>query len=130
MEFNGIIIKFKAQNGCLLEIEDYVNLTLLINRNEAFFYRTKNKKICQRIWVFVIWKKSIGQIREKIISYCFKNRSRCYKNFIKKVFHNTETKGEFKNNKITEKTVKPTKNSKNVEEIDISPEKKKKYQTN
>ena len=30
--------------------------------------RTKNKKICQRIWIFVICKKSITQIWEKIIA--------------------------------------------------------------
>ena len=41
-EFRGIIITFSDQNGRPLKI----NLTLLINRNDAIFHRTKNKKIC------------------------------------------------------------------------------------
>ena len=46
-EFDEIIITFTNQNGRPLEIEDKVNLTLLlINRNDAIFYRTKNNKIC------------------------------------------------------------------------------------
>ena len=32
------------------------------------FYRTKNKKICQRILIFIICKKSIKQIWETIIA--------------------------------------------------------------
>ena len=40
------------QNGTPLKIEDKVNLTLLIiNRNDTLFYRTKNKKIGQTIWI-------------------------------------------------------------------------------
>ena len=46
IEFDGISIKFTDQNGRPLEIEDKVNLTLLINRNDVRFYRTQNKKIC------------------------------------------------------------------------------------
>ena len=42
-------------------------------------YRTKNKKICQRIRMFVICEKSILQILEKIIRYCYLKRTRCYK---------------------------------------------------
>ena len=46
-EFIEIIITFMDKNGRPSEIEDEVNLTcLIINRNDAVFYRTKNKKIC------------------------------------------------------------------------------------
>ena len=41
-ECDEIIITFTDQNGRPLEIEHY----LFINRNDARFYRTKNKKIC------------------------------------------------------------------------------------
>ena len=49
-----IIITFTDQNGGrLLEIEDKINFInfvnfywLLINRNDAIFYRIKNNKIC------------------------------------------------------------------------------------
>ena len=48
------------QNSRLLEIEDKVNLTLVIkNRHGMLFYRTNNKKIYQRMWIFVIHEKSI-----------------------------------------------------------------------
>ena len=72
-KFDEIIITFTDQ------IEDKVNLTLLINKqktkliwhcllinrndklfelsNATLFYRTKNEKICQRIWIFIICKK-------------------------------------------------------------------------
>ena len=33
------------QNSWPLEIENKVNVTLLINKDDAIFYRTKNKKI-------------------------------------------------------------------------------------
>ena len=58
-EFDGILITFMKQNGRPLEI-DKVNLALtliLINRTDAIFYRTNNKKICLKIWIFVICKK-------------------------------------------------------------------------
>ena len=50
------------QNGRPLEIEDKFNLTLLINRNDVIFYRTKNKKICSGIWIFIICKKILKTI--------------------------------------------------------------------
>ena len=56
------------ENGRLLEIEDIVWHYLSINGNGMSPERTKNKKICQRIWIFVICKKSITQIWEKIIA--------------------------------------------------------------
>ena len=40
-EFDGIIITFADKNGRPLEGEDEVNLTLLINRHDIFFYRTR-----------------------------------------------------------------------------------------
>ena len=52
-EFDEIIITFTDQSERLL-----VN-RLLINRNDTLLYRTKNKKICQMIWIFVIREKSI-----------------------------------------------------------------------
>ena len=51
-EFDEIIIAFTDQNGRSLEIEDEVNLTLFINRNDmlfklssaTIFYRTKEPR--------------------------------------------------------------------------------------
>ena len=45
-DFDDIIITFTDQNGRSLEIEDKANLTLLINRDDRLFYRTKNKSTC------------------------------------------------------------------------------------
>ena len=47
-EFEKIIITFTGQNGKLLEIEDKVNLTLLINKIfiATIFHGTRSKKIC------------------------------------------------------------------------------------
>ena len=43
------------QNSRSLEIGDKVNLTLVIKkRHGMLFYRTNNKKIYQKIWIFVI----------------------------------------------------------------------------
>ena len=59
-EFDDIKLKITDQNGIPLEIEDMVNLTLLINKKKWYvIFRTKSKKICQRISNFVIYKKSI-----------------------------------------------------------------------
>ena len=92
------------------------------------FYGTKNKKIQQRIWIFFIWKKSVLQILETIIGYCYKNRLYALKTDFKKVAHKAaEATGEFIANKIADKFVKlklvPDVNSRNVEEIVIPPEK-------
>ena len=58
-------------------------------------YRTKNRKMCQKIGIFEIRKNSFPQIREKIIDYCYKNRIRCCKNcFQKVVYRIAEAKGE------------------------------------
>ena len=49
-EFDDITITHTGQNSIPLEIEDKVNLTLLINeQNDMLFYRTKKRKICQKI---------------------------------------------------------------------------------
>ena len=63
-----ISITFMDENGRLLEIENIVWHYLSINGNSMLPERTKNKKICQRIWIFVICEKSITQIWEKIIA--------------------------------------------------------------
>ena len=44
-EFNETVITLTYQNGSILEVED----CLLINRNDALFYMTKNQKVCLRI---------------------------------------------------------------------------------
>ena len=89
------------------------------------FYRTKNKKICQRIWIFVICKISIKQIWKTIIGY----RTRCSKNAFEKVVHGAgEATSEFIGNKIADKTVEPKpasdENPRNAEEIITPPEKR------
>ena len=56
-KFDEIIITFMDQNGRPLDIKDKIRNCLLINRNDTLFelsnatlfYRTKNKKICERI---------------------------------------------------------------------------------
>ena len=89
------------------------------------FYRTKNKKICQRISIFVICKISIKQIWKTIIGY----RTRCSKNAFEKVVHGAgEATSEFIGNKIADKTVEPKpasdENPRNTEEIITPPEKR------
>ena len=51
--FDNIIITFTDQND-KIKIAKLIWNCLLINRNDTLFYRTKNKKICQQIYVFVI----------------------------------------------------------------------------
>ena len=64
--------KFTDQNGRLLEMKaKLIWQNLLKNKNYMLSYRTKIKKICQRIRMFVICKKSILQILEKIIRYYY-----------------------------------------------------------
>ena len=63
-EFDEIIMTFRNKNGRPLEIEDKVSLTLLINKQKChaiitLLYRTRNKKICQRIQTFFILEKVI-----------------------------------------------------------------------
>ena len=53
-EFDEIIITFSDENGSPLEIEDKLIWHCLLNRNEAIFYRTKNKKLCEKIRIFAI----------------------------------------------------------------------------
>ena len=78
---------------------------------------------------FVIFKKSIWQIWEKIIDYSYKNRIWSSKNASKKVVHKTaEARSEFMRNKIAEKILEPKPVSKAnigyVEEINIPPERR------
>ena len=84
---------------------------LLVNRNGALCYRTKNKKIGQRVWIFAICKKSVRQIWEKLLNTATKTGL----DAAKKVVHKTvEATGEFIGNKMAEKIVKLDLNSRNV----------------
>ena len=130
-KFDKIIITFTDQNGRPVEIKDKVNLTFLINRDDALFYETKNKKIHQRIWIFVICKKSIQQLRKN--NYwilLLKQYWMLWKLFQKIVYKTAEATGEFTENKVDEKTVKPKpiigENSRNIEEIVIASKKRQK----
>ena len=60
-EFDDITITSTDEKGRLSEIEDKVNLTLLINKKIWLVipYKTKNKKVCERILIFVIWEKFV-----------------------------------------------------------------------
>ena len=58
IEFDDITITFMDQNSRSLEREEQISLPLLIKRNYLLFHRAKNKKICHRIWIFVICNKS------------------------------------------------------------------------
>ena len=60
-----------------------------------------------------------------IIGFCDKNRNKYFKNCFKKLSHKaTEATVEFLRTKIANKIVKPDGNSRNVEEIIITPEKR------
>ena len=66
IEFDDIVIRFTDKNGRLFEIEHKISLhCVLTNINDKLFYRTKNKKICQRIWIFVIRQKHYPTNKEK-----------------------------------------------------------------
>ena len=98
---------------------------MLINRNNALFYTTKNNEIHQGILIFVIWKKPFPQIWRKNIGYCYKNGPPGEETASKKEVHKlAKAIIEFVGNKIDEKIVKPNENSKNVEEINIPPERR------
>ena len=129
-EFDDIIITFTGQNSRPLEIGNKVIWhCFLINRNDKLFYRTKNKKICQWIWIFVICEKSLRQIW-KNIEYCNKKKTRCCKNcFQKRSSSNTWNNRILDMKNIAEKTVKSNllhdENSRIVQEIVIPPGKRK-----
>ena len=84
------------------------------------FYRTKNEKICRRIWIFVIHKKSIQRVWGKNIGYCYENKTRSCKNCFQKVVQKAAATGELVGHRIAEKIVKPKPlsdvNSRNVEQ--------------
>ena len=84
-EFDVFIITFTDQNDKLSEIEDKVNLILLlINRNGTMFYRTKIKKIQQRICIFALWENHIQKIWEKLLNIATKTRLNAAKTASKK----------------------------------------------
>ena len=62
-------------------------------------------------------------MEKKIIRNCYKNRTGYCKNGFQK-YTTAEASGRLIGNKIAEKVVKLAENSRNVEEINISPEKK------
>ena len=131
IKFGKIIIIFTDQNGLPLEIKNKVNLTLLIMKQKMICYSVelRTRKICQKIWTFVFFKKSIWQIWEKILITATKTGLDAAKIASKKIIHKrAEAKGEFIGNKIAEKCLKPKPmsetNSRNVEEMNISPEKR------
>ena len=103
---------------------------LLANSNDTLFYRIESKKICQRIRIFVICKKSIRQIWGKLIHAATKTELDLVKTASKEVSHK---RGEARSEeiKLLKKIVKlkpvPDENSINVEEIIIPTEKGMKY---
>ena len=71
----------------------------------------------------------MGQICKKNMRYCYKYRTRCCKKCFQKVVHKrAEATDELMGNKITKRILKSKSmldvNSRNIEEILISPEKK------
>ena len=72
------------------------------------FNRIKNKKMRKKIWTFVIRKKSIRQIWEKILDTTTKTGLDAVKTASKKVDHKiAEVLGKFRGSKISKKIVKP-----------------------
>ena len=68
---------------------------LFVLSNATIFYRTKNKKICQRIWIFIICEKNKKQL--------FDTGLDALKTTSKKVVHKT---GKFVGNKIADAVTK------------------------
>ena len=85
-EFDEISIRFADQNGRPLEIEDKVNLA---------FYRTKNKKIRERIWTLSFGRKYKKELLDTGID--------ALKSVSKKVVHKA---GEFIGSKIADTVTK------------------------
>ena len=117
-------ITFADQNGRPLEIEEKVakrRHCLLINRDDSLFYRTKNKKIRQRIWILSFAINMSNKCGKQLLDAALD----ALKTSTKKVAHEkAEVTGEFIRNKIADKIVKP------VEEIIFHLKKEKKYWTN
>ena len=65
-----ISITFMDENGRLLEIEDIVWHYLSINGNGMLPERTKNKKICQRIWILLSFARNLSnKYGKKLLLY-------------------------------------------------------------
>ena len=97
----------------------------LINRTSTLFYKTKSKKICQRIWIFVkIWGKVLGTATKTGLDAA-KTASK------KVVYKKVEVTGELILNKSVQKIVEPKpvsdENSRNAAEILFHQRKSKKY---
>ena len=129
IEFDEIIITFTDQNGRPLEIEDKVTLTLLINKQAkmtdySIEPRTRNKLFCNGYGLDMYFaKKFASKYRKQLLDTGID----ALKITSKKVFHKAaEATGEFIGNKIADKIVKTNENSRNVKEIIIPPQEKKK----
>ena len=69
-EFDEIIITFANQNH--RPLGDKVNFTLFINKWKwHIILENQERENVTKIWIFIIDKKSIKQIRETIIGYCY-----------------------------------------------------------
>ena len=75
--------------------------------NASLFYRTKNKKICQRIFIFVIHRRNLSnKYGKQILDTAAKTGLDDLETASKKVVHKAaEATGEFMGNKITDKIV-------------------------
>lgn len=72
------------------------------------FYRRKNKKICQKTWIFVIFKKSPQQLWGILLDTSTKTGLDASKIVSRKVVYKTpEATAELIGNKITGVVVKP-----------------------
>ena len=124
-EFDEIILTFTNQNGRPLEIEDKVNLTLPLNRNDTSFYRTKRRK-CFKGYGFLSFAATLpNKYRKKLLDTATKTALDKLKTASKKIAHKAaEATSEFIGNKIADKIVKPKpvsdENFRNVEEIIFS----------
>ena len=77
---------FKSYNA---EFDDIVITFTNQNKKDMLFYRTKNKKICQRIRISVIRKKSIQQMWRKLLDTATKARLDATKAASRKVVQKT-----------------------------------------
>ena len=124
-EFDGNIVTFTDQNVRPWEIEGkWIWNCLLINTNDVLFHRTRSKKICQKVWIFIFCKMETMETSKhgKILNTARKTGLNEAKTASQKVVYKTaETTGELIGNKIGEKFVKPKHvpdmNSRNFEEM-------------
>ena len=82
---------FTDQNGRPLEIEDKVDLTFLINKQKRHvtLQNQEQRYIYQTIWIFVICKKYVQQVREKMLDTATKTGPDAEKATLKIAVHET-----------------------------------------